>query len=524
TQQESSNWSYGTVNFTLKMGDGNTPSSAYDANGNIIRMQQWGLKVAGSTQIDDMLYSYYNNSNKLSAVTEQGIAAIDNKLGDFTDKNTSGNDYGYDKNGNLVTDLNKRLNGSTGLDLTGGGAITYNHLNLPQQITVKDDNGNPKGTINYVYDATGNKLQKITRETGATVSYQNAPYTSDITTTTNYVAGIVYETKLYSNAVLASLQYTAKQQFLGQEEGRIRVLYANVSAPNTPTGFAYDYFVKDHLGNVRMVLTEERQTDVYPAATLEGDPANSNTAAGYETGFYDINASNIVDKTQATGITDYANNNGIASVYPDGNSGNANINNNSAKLYRLNSNTAKTGLGITLKVMAGDKIDIFGKSYYFTNNTGGAPVNSAVPVLSILSGFLGAPGSAIASGSHEAVTANQLNGLSTTTAGISGLLGDQTAENNNNTNVPKAYINYMFFDEQFKYVGGSFSPIGSNSIVKDHHADLQNINVPKNGFVYIYCSNESPVDVFFDNMQVAHTRGALLEETHYYPFGLPMAG
>jgi hypothetical protein len=42
--------------------------------------------------------------------------------------------------------------------------------------------------------------------------------------------------------------------------------------------------------------------------------------------------------------------------------------------------------------------------------------------------------------------------------------------------------------------------------------------------VYIYCSNESPVDVFFDNVQVVHTRSAILEETHYNPWGLRLDG
>jgi hypothetical protein len=61
----------------------------------------------------------------------------------------------------------------------------YNYLNLPKTITVrKDANGaNVKGTINYTYDATGNKLQKNTTETNVIVNVNGTNYTTNITTT-----------------------------------------------------------------------------------------------------------------------------------------------------------------------------------------------------------------------------------------------------------------------------------------------------------------------------------------------------
>ncbi len=129
--------------------------------------------------------------------------------------------------------------------------------------------------------------------------------------------------------------------------------------------------------------------------------------------------------------------------------------------------------------------------------------------------------SAVGSSTHGLVTGNLLNASIPTTSGLTDWLNTGIP---NQTIKPKAYINWILFDEQFKPVrsGCGADPINDNPNLLLQHS--RSVNIGKSGYLYVFCSNESNADVFFDNLQLIHTRGPLLEETHYYPFGLTMAG
>ena len=187
--------------------------TGYDKNGNIKGLQRYGqLSSAAYGMIDNLTLTL--NGNQLNRVDDAVTASAYNGGFEFKNGANAADEYSYDANGNLTKDLNKGISG-----------ITYNFLNLPNVVTFSDGS-----TITYTYGADGTKLRTV-HKIGST------------TTTTDYCGNVVYE-----NGV---------QKLLLTEEGYV-----------TLSDSKYHYYLKDHQGNNRVVISQsgtvEETSHYYP--------------------------------------------------------------------------------------------------------------------------------------------------------------------------------------------------------------------------------------------------------------------
>jgi RHS repeat-associated protein len=476
-------WSNNKMDFSVS---GNNGKITYDLNGNLINMLQKGVQPGNAAPfvIDNLNYVYTPFTNKLEHVTDvMTNTAVNGQFGDFKDgSNGTAPDYVYDNNGNLVIDLNK--NAKELGNVVNGNGIHYNYLDKPDEIRIAG-----KGTIKIVYSASGEKLQRIfTPETGDPI-------------TTTYLGSYVYEQKGSNPEVLSCIEMAG---------GRIRVIDpivqnssdgydgltigGNITLPGGKAG-VFDYFIHDYQQNVRMILTEETHT-AFNTCTMEAGRSTVENSIFGQTG-----SANEVEATK--------------SPIPDG----WKTTNISASVSRLGNLVGHNlGPNTLQKVMAGDQVTA-SVQYYFENSSGGSNPNFVNTLLTSL-------GQAIVGGS--AAGSMVKGNVAGVTSGLNGSTGFLTAvQPAGGSNLPQAYLTILFFDERFKFIeaadGGVAQLQVSTSGAGAVPLGLTNIKAPKNGYVYVYVSNQSDQNVYFDDLNVGIVRGNIIEENHYYAYGLKIA-
>ena len=198
------------------------PEIEYYDNGNIKKLTRKG--PCSQIGVIDAL-AYYYEGNRIIGVNDifSDYCGFQDNGHIFDPNNRTGTtEYFYDNNGNLTQDLNK-----------GIVNIIYNNLNLP----VKIDFENHK-RITFLYDANGAKLRKCYYED------------NHLMETTDYYGNFVY-TDDHLDYILTS-------------EGRLKW-------NDQDHAFNAEYFIRDHLGNIRSVITTDTNqhwlaqgTDYYP--------------------------------------------------------------------------------------------------------------------------------------------------------------------------------------------------------------------------------------------------------------------
>jgi RHS repeat-associated protein len=177
--------------------------------------------------LDNMTYTYTAGSNKISSIADAALAT----QGGFR---ASSGAFTYDVNGNQISNAAKGIT-----------SITYNHLNLPSNITLSGSR-----TIDFTYAADGTKLRKVVK-TGATINLVQ-----------EYVNGIEYRGTAIPATTIEGIYHA---------EGR---LYNNAGT------WQREYIIKDHLGDTRITYCDINNDGVIatPSEILQ---ENNYDAFGY---------------------------------------------------------------------------------------------------------------------------------------------------------------------------------------------------------------------------------------------------
>jgi RHS repeat-associated protein len=560
----------------------NESNFQYDLNGNILSLTRRGV---GGVLMDNLTFDYgTTKSNKLISVTDSEPAAIG-----FIDLNKTGADYSYDPSGNLKIDMNKGINTDIiyntlnlpeKITLASGDYIKYTYAadgsKLSQQVYTASGQTLSKQTdyigdfvyenhslqyiqhvegrviplaesgVNLIANADADALTGFT-STGATVSLSlegvnGETYVKASSSITSGAGGVfpiggTFTVQAGEQYVFRVLGYrSAKDVYLYVWGNNGNIIWTGSTLPSgaaneawisqsftIPSGCTqlrvglrwnaassgetmfinkvglykavpeYQYHVKDHLGNVRLTFSTKTDEVGY-LATME------DARSSKEQGDFDPSYSRVTKISEV-----------VPPLYNHTPGGNK-----ATRLSAANSNEI-IGLAKSLRVAPGDvvKMEVYGKYYVPTSN----PSNvSGLISSSITSAF----GVSSATSGEAGMAKNALTSL----FNAGPILGPSQWED---ASAPKAFINYILFDQNFQMYDIGFDQISAGAEISPTNTtapfDYMKLtaNVTKPGFIYVYLSNESDkiTDVYFDDFKITHqSKAGVIQADDYYAFGM----
>ena len=229
---------HSAYNGVVSGGTYNTAYS-YDKHGNVLTLvRNSGTKGA----IDNLTFKYDGMGNQVKFITDAYTGSSYSNIADFKYNKNNTAPYAYNKNGAMSYDPNK------------GMTVVYNPLNLPQELLINNETA--RGKNYYTYTATGVKL-KVRHLSDPTL--QTVPVTGtsadskyQVKNTTDYIGNKIYENEVLNKTLI--------------DNGYIE-------------GNNYYFYIKDHLGNNRIVAsaggTVVQRNNYYPFGMSFGEETDA---------------------------------------------------------------------------------------------------------------------------------------------------------------------------------------------------------------------------------------------------------
>ena len=257
---------------------------------------------------------------------------------------------------------------------------------------------------------------------------------------------------------------------------------------------AYQYHLKDHLGNTRLTFTTEPKTIGFNA-------------------FYEDEAIVTINGVSKSNDMDLFELVASSSIIPDDDMDHTDAGSIYDKSQMLNGQDGSIiGSVLTIPVGAGDIISAEVYAKYIEENS------TTNPLASIGSLVIGAITGNTGTATYEGAIGSSF--------GSDGSMITNTFDGDIDYDAPFAFLNMMFLpeeatssipDEHF-----AFAQMGEDANIAFDKLAISNFEVPGAGYIIVYLSNENLLltEVYFDDLLITVEENKIIQTDDYYPFGL----